>query len=132
MNTNLNLDNLKKIHQELTAAIDVAKTEANKAFESRKISDQEFLQAKDEWGKLEVQESKLRGLIMAKELDFILNINEEDSPSSRILQATNRLRSSARDLDNFGSFLSAIADVIKIAGSVITAIQTGGILTFPA
>jgi hypothetical protein len=130
MSTKLNIGNLKRIRAELTNTINLVRTEANNAFDARKISDSEWQQAKDEWGKLETQESELQGLINSLELEFILDTNVE-SPRSRILQATNRLEAAARNIDEFGSFLSEIAKVIDIFASTITAIQTGGLLTFP-
>lgn len=131
MSTKLNIGNLKRIRAELTSTINVVRTEANNAFDTREISDSQWQQAKDEWGKLEILEIELQGLINHLELGFILNTNVE-SPRSRILQATNRLEAAARNIDEFGSFSSEIAKVINIFASTITAIQTGGLLTLPA
>lgn len=130
MSTKLNLGNLKKIRAALTNAINVVRTEANAAFDSREISDSEWQQAKDKWGELETDESELQGLINELELEFILD-TDVNSPRSRILQATNRLENAARNIDEFGSFLSEIANVINIFASTVKAIQSGGLLTFP-
>ena len=131
MSTEMNLGNLKKSRQALTEAINVVRKKANDAFDARKISDSKWQQIKDKWGELETKESELQGLLNQLELDFLLNTNVE-SPRSRILQATNRLENAARNIDEFGSFLSEIANVINIFTNIVQAITTGGVLTFPA
>jgi hypothetical protein len=120
------------MRKNLSSTIEVVKKEAGKArdFHPPKISDQQFQQAQVEWGKLETQESTLQGLIMTLELDFLLDTNV-DSPKSRIMQATNSLKTAAQRIDNFRSFLSEIGKVVGIFASTINAIKTGGLLTFP-
>jgi hypothetical protein len=130
MSTELDLDDLKKMRQELFNTIEFVKNEAGNARDNGKINDQQFQQAQVEWGKLETKELELQGLIMALQLDFLLNTNV-DSPRSRIIQATERLKTAAQNIEIFGNFLSEIAKVIDIFADTIKAIQTGGILTLP-
>ncbi len=127
MPTELTLNNLKIIRQDLGDAIDVIRNKALEAYESRKISRSNLLKAKNEWGKLENSYIELAGLIMNKELDFILDTDVE-SPHSRIIQATNSLENAAQRIDNFASFLSEIGRVLGIFTSITKAISTGGIL----
>ena len=131
MNNSLDLNDLKKIRDALSAAINETRSAGFKAFENKEISRSEFFQASQKWGDLETKEFMLQGLIMSLELGYILNSNV-NSPGSRIQAATKRLENAAQQIKNFGSFLSAIATVINIVGSVVTAIQTGGILKLPA
>jgi hypothetical protein len=111
MSTELDLDDLKKMRQELFNTIEFVKNEAGNARDNGKINDTQFLDAQVEWGKLETQESTLQGLIMALQLDFLLDTNV-DSPRSQIIQATNRLEQAARRIELFGNFLLEIAKVI--------------------
>ena len=127
MSTELKLDDLKKIRQELEKLINTIREEVSDAFDMGEISTQQFLRAKDKWGDLETIELELQGYIDHKELDFILNTNV-DSPYSRILQATNRLKNSARNIDNFNNFLSDVTEVLNIFTSTVQAVQVGGII----
>ena len=121
----LNLNELKKIRQELTNTIEVVSTKAGEARDANKIDDRQWQEARDEWGKLETQESALQALIDKLKLDFILDSKVD------ILQATEKLNKAAQKIDNFDNFLSEIGKVGGIVASTITAIQTGGLLTFP-
>lgn len=127
MSTELKLDDLKKICQELTKLINTIREEVSDAFDMGEISTQQFLRAKDKWGDLETIELELQGYIDHTELDFILNTNV-DSPYSRILQATNRLKNSARNINNFNNFLSDVTEVLNIFTSTVQAVKTGGII----
>ena len=127
MSTELKLDDLKKICQELTKLINTIREEVSDAFDMGEISTQQFLRAKDKWGDLETIELELQGYIDHTELDFILNTNV-DSPYSRILQATNRLKNSARNINNFNNFLSDVTEVLNIFTSTVQTVQTGGII----
>ncbi|KST69010.1 hypothetical protein [Mastigocoleus testarum] len=127
MSTELKLDDLKKIRQELTKLINIIRAEVSDAFDMGEISTQQWLRARDKWGDLETIELELQGYIDYIELDFILNTNV-DSPYSRILQATNSLKNSARNIDNFNNFLSDVTEVLNIFTSTVRAFQTGGII----
>lgn len=132
MSTKLDLNDLQKMREELSNTIEFIRKEAGKArdFDPPKISDRQWQQAKDEWGELETKELELQGEIDKLKLDFLLNTNV-DSPRSRIIQATERLKTAAQHIEIFGAFLSEIGKVIGIFADTIKAIQTGGILTLP-
>ncbi|MEH2108922.1 hypothetical protein [Nostoc sp.] len=118
MATELNLDNLKKIHETLTNTIKILSEEAGKARDAGVIDTKEFLQAKDEWGKLETKVIEIQGLLDGLKLDSILN-NNVNSSYSQIMDATNSLQQAAKKIDNFGNFLSEIAKVVDIVTRTI-------------
>lgn len=131
MSTELDKDNLIAIRKELTSTInkltstiDEIKKKVHKAWETEKINDSKWQQAKDQWDELETQENELQGLIHGLELEFILNTNVESS-RSRILDATNRLEDAATNIEEIDSFLLNIKDVIAIVASTIKAIKPG-------
>jgi 5'-deoxynucleotidase YfbR-like HD superfamily hydrolase len=125
-NTKLSLDDLKACRKELSDSINVTRHEAFEALGDRRISSAEFQDARDYWQQLQIYESKLQGLIMSLQLDFLLDTNV-DSPRSRIVQATDKLKTAARRIQEFQNFLAAVADVIEIFAGVIKAIQGGAI-----
>lgn len=126
----LNVGNLKKLRSEITERINTLRRAANQAFTDSEISSTEFQKLRNGWGDLETQELKLQGAIDTLAIDFLLDTNSS-SPRSRILQATDRLESAIRDIDNIGNILNRVAEVIGIVGDVLAAIGSGGILSFP-
>jgi len=130
MSDKLSIANLSRLLNELTNLIKIIKDEATEARAAREISSSEFIQVKDEWGKLETLQLRLKGLIDSQSLDYLLDTNV-DSPRSRILQATERLKDATRNIDNIGAFLSSVADVISIFGNIAAVISSGGLLTLP-
>jgi chromosome segregation ATPase len=125
MTTELNIDHLKEIHDQLTNTIKFLSEEAGKAKDDERITSRQFIQAKDEWGKLETKASELQGLIDGVKLGSILN-NDVNSYYSQILKATNSLQEAAKKIEKFGDFLSEIAKVIDIVTSTIKAIKPVG------
>ncbi|MEH1973992.1 MAG: hypothetical protein V7L02_12500 [Nostoc sp.] len=125
MTTELNIDHLTEIHETLTNTIKFLSEEAGKAHDDGRIDPGEFLQAKDEWGKLETKAIELQGLIDGVKLGSILN-NDVNSSYSQILSATNSLQQAAKKIERFGDFLSEIAKVIDIVTSTIKAIKPAG------
>ncbi|ODH02264.1 hypothetical protein A4S05_25190 [Nostoc sp. KVJ20] len=127
MTTELNIDHLKEIHDQLTNTIKFLSEEAGKARDNGRIDRTKFTQAKDEWGKLETKAVELQGLIDGVKLGSILN-NDVNSSYSQILSATNSLQEAAKKIknENFGGFLSEIAKVIDIVTSTIKAIKPMG------
>ncbi|QHG18381.1 hypothetical protein [Nostoc sp. ATCC 53789] len=125
MTTELNIDHLKEIHDQLTNTIKFLSEEAGKAKDDERITSRQFIQAKDEWGKLETKASELQGLIDGVKLGSILN-NDVNSSYLQILKATNSLQEAAKKIEKFGDFLSEIAKVIDIVTSTIKAIKPVG------
>ncbi|MDZ8260744.1 hypothetical protein [Nostoc sp. ChiQUE01b] len=119
-----NEQNLEEIHAALTQAIDVAEAKANNALKFGKISESEWLEAKDKWGRLETVKSQINGLITDKKIQMTLLNNNPDSSISKIEQATNSLNKSAGKLDDFNNFLSQINNALTIAGITIKAISS--------
>lgn len=126
MNKTLNLDELKALRKELSGTIHIIREEAFKAFEEKEIDQSQFQDAKDYWQELQIKESLLMGIIMSSELDFLLDTNI-NSPMSKIIQATQKLKKAARKIEDFQEFLKTVADVIEVFGVVVKAIQSGGI-----
>ncbi|WP_392479317.1 hypothetical protein [Nostoc sp. C110] len=125
MTTELNIDHLKEIHEQLTNTIKFLSEEAGKAKDDERITSRQFIQAKDEWGKLEIKAIELQGLIDGVKLGSILN-NDVNSSYSQILKATNSLQEAAKKIEKFEDFLSEIAKVIDIVTSTIKAIKPMG------
>ncbi|MBE8998812.1 hypothetical protein IQ274_11435 [Nostoc sp. LEGE 12447] len=125
MTTELNIDHLKEIHDQLTNTIKFLSEEAGKARDDGRIDSTKFIQAKDKWGKLETKAIELQGLIDGVKLGSILN-NDVNSSYSQILKATNSLQEAAKKIENFEDFLSEIAKVIDIVTSTIKAIKPMG------
>jgi hypothetical protein len=118
-----NEQNLKDIYEAITQAINVAKQKANEALDSKQISESEWQQQKDKWGKLEITQVEIKGIMMNAELKTELLNNNVNSPISKIEKATNRLEKSAGKIDDFNNFLSDIDNALKIAASTIKAIS---------
>ncbi|WP_448265558.1 hypothetical protein [Nostoc sp. DSM 114159] len=116
-----NNQNLEKIRQTLTEAINTAKKKANNAFESGIIDDSKLQKAKDEWGKWETIESYISGMISDEQLNKILK-NDPNSLRSQIEQATNRLNKSAGKIEDLNNFFSEINSALKIVSSTMKAI----------
>ncbi|MBN3921910.1 hypothetical protein [Nostoc sp. NMS4] len=114
-----NEQNLKDIYDAINQAIDVAEVKADNALKSGNISQSEWQEAKDQWGKLKTTQLEIQGIMINKELQQTLLNNNLDSPRSKIEQATNSLNKSAGKIDDFNNFLSEIDKALKLAGSTI-------------
>lgn len=115
--------NLKELYDAISQAIDVAKVKADNALESGNISQSEWQEAKDKWGKLKTTQLEIKGIMINQELQQTLLNNNLDSPKSKIEQATNSLNKSAGKLDDYNDFLSEINNALKIISSTIKAIS---------
>ena len=122
----LDLDDLKNLRKELSKTINIIREEAFEARETKeeekKITEEQFKEAQNKWQDLQLEEMKLSGLLMSLELDFLLDTNA-DSPMSKIIKATTKLKEAAKKIKQFQDFLDAVADVIEIFGAVIKAIK---------
>jgi glutathionylspermidine synthase len=114
-----NEQKLEDIYEAVTKAIDVARVKADNALNSGKISESEWQEAKDKWGRLEITQLEIKGIMIDEELKKKLLKNNPDSPISKIEQATNRLDKSAGKINDFNNFLSEIDKALKIVGSTI-------------
>ncbi|MEH2008514.1 hypothetical protein [Nostoc sp.] len=118
-----NKQNLEKIYEAINKAIDVATVKADDALKSGKISESEWQTAKDKWGKLEIKQSEINGIIIDKEFHKKLLNNNLESRISKIEQATNSLNKSAGKIDDFNNFFSQIENALQIVSSTIKAIS---------
>ncbi|MEH1901585.1 MAG: hypothetical protein V7L04_09255 [Nostoc sp.] len=118
-----NKQNLEKIHEAINKAIDVATVKAEDALKSGKISESEWQKAKDKWGKLEIKQSEINGIIIDKEFHKKLLNNNLESRISKIEQATNSLNKSAGKIDDFNNCFSEIENALQIASGTIKAIS---------
>lgn len=126
----LSLDDLKAIAKDLTNTINFIRSQSFDALSDRIIDNQEFLDLKDEWGKLEIHELKFRSSIAKLQLGYILN-TDASKPRSRIEKATNELKTASDKIDQVGAVISEIAKVISIFSKLALTIKTGGIFSFP-
>jgi chromosome segregation ATPase len=129
MRTDLNLDNLKEIHEKLTNTIQFLSEEASKARDAGKIDSTQLQKAQIEWGKLETKELELRGLTDRLKIEIILN-KDVNSSYSQILNATDHLNKAAEKIDDFSNVLSEIAKVVDVVTSTIKAIKSVSLTGF--
>jgi len=129
-NMKLNLDDLKDSRRKLSDSINITRSQAFDALDHHKITSSQFQDAKYNWQMLQIQESQLTGQIISLQLDFLLDTNV-NSPLSRIIQATDKLKAATTNIQEFEKFLGSITDVIEIFASVIKAIQNRVIVNIP-
>jgi hypothetical protein len=122
----LTIQELKDWRKQVLKAYDEGSNRAEAAFEEKKISRGQMLNAIGELQRLKLQAVQLLGLIASKALDDLLT-TDVDSPLSRISKATEQLLSAAQKIEDFLVFLESIADVLRIVGGIVTALQTGAI-----
>jgi hypothetical protein len=120
----ITIGELKEWRKKVLEAYNTGSNSIETAFEAKKISRGQMLDAVGELQRLKLQAAKLLGLIASKQLDELLQ-TDTNSPATRIGQAVDKLNAAAARIDNFFSFLESIADVLRIAGGLVTALQTG-------
>jgi uncharacterized protein (DUF342 family) len=122
----LTIGELKDWRKQVLKAYDEGSNRAEIAFEEKKISRGQMLNAIGELQRLKLQAVQLLGLIASKSLDELLP-TDVDSPLTRISKATEQLLNAAQKIEDFLNFLESIADVLRIVGGIVTALQTGAI-----
>jgi uncharacterized protein (DUF342 family) len=122
----LTIGELKDWRKQVLKAYDEGSNRAEIAFEEKKISRGQMLNAIGELQRLKLQAVQLLGLIASKALDELLP-TDVDSPLTRISKATEQLLNAAQKIEDFLNFLESIADVLRIVGGIVTALQTGTI-----
>jgi uncharacterized protein (DUF342 family) len=122
----LTIGELKDWRKQVLKAYDEGSNRAEIAFEEKKISRGQMLNAIGELQRLKLQAVQLLGLIASKSLDELLP-TDVDSPLTRISKATEQLLNAAQKIEDFLNFLESIADVLRIVGGIVTALQTGTI-----
>jgi hypothetical protein len=126
MAKDITIGELKEWRKQVLKAYEEGSNQVEKAFEEKKISRGQMLNAVGELQRLKLLAAQLLGLIGSKQLDDLLS-TDVDSPASRIGIATNKLMAAAQRIENFLEFLQVIADVIQIVSGVVVALQTGAI-----
>jgi Mg2+ and Co2+ transporter CorA len=122
----LTIGQLKDWRKKVLEAYNEGSNRAESAFEEKKISRGQMLNAIGELQRLKLQAAQLLGLIASKTLDELLT-TDIDSPLTRITKATDQLLNAAQRIEDFLNFLESIADVLRIVGGIVTALQTGAI-----
>lgn len=122
----ITIGQLKEWRKQVLKAYEEGSNQVETAFEEKKISRGQMLNAVGELQRLKLLAAQLLGLIGGRQLDDLLS-TDVDSPASRIGIATNKLMAAAQRIEKFLEFLQVIADVIQIVSSMVTALQTGAI-----
>jgi uncharacterized protein (DUF342 family) len=122
----LTIGEIKDWRKQVLKAYNEGSNRAEIAFEEKKISRGQMLNAIGELQRLKLQAVQLLGLIASKALDELLPTDVE-SPLTRISKATEQLLNAAQKIEDFLNFLESIADVLRIVGGIVTALQTGAI-----
>jgi Mg2+ and Co2+ transporter CorA len=122
----LTIGEIKDWRKQVLKAYEEGSNRAESAFEEKKISRGQMLNAIGELQRLKLQAAQLLGLIASKALDDLL-ATDVDSPLTRISTATEQLLKAAQTIEDFLNFLESIADVLRIVGGIVTALQTGAI-----
>jgi hypothetical protein len=120
----ITIGELKEWRKKVLEAYNTGSNSIETAFEAKKISRGQMLDGVGELQRLKLQAVKILALIGSRELDELL-ATDSNSPATRIGQSVDRLNAAAARIDNFLNFLESIADVLRIAGGVVTALQTG-------
>lgn len=126
MAKNITIGELKEWRKQVLKAYTESSNQVEIAFEEKKISRGQMLNAVGELQRLKLLTAHLLALIGGKKLDDLLS-TDVNSPASRIGIATNKLTAAAQKIENFLEFLQVIADVIQIVSGIVIAIQTGAI-----
>lgn len=123
-NKQLTVNDLKTFRVEILKIYTEGTNKAEEEFENGNLSQIQFNTAVNQLQKLKVQSTELLGLIMGRELDALLDTTL-DSPATKIGIATKNLQEASQSIQDFLGFLQNIGEVIRIAASLIVAIQTG-------
>jgi hypothetical protein len=123
-NKQLTITDLRTFRVEILKAYTEGTNKAEEEFEKGNLSQSQFNTAANQLQKLKIQATELLGLIMASELDALLNTTL-DSPATKIGIATKNLQDASQKIQNFLDFLQSIAEVVRITAGLIVALQTG-------